>query len=250
MHSAMTDPPPFIAFDSNHQTPGGGWLIHPVISQLLESHLLGGVLWPEKYHQPPFAIDDLDPLDAIDQATASTLAAMAILPHLPGSTWLAVPVHPRALTSARSWWRQLSTQIADLSACREECGRRLVFIVIQADGIEQADSTLLRNLAEIHTLALALDEPSPAALRIPLSWPISRLILGAPSCSGIDTDSTLQQQWRFLSRAASELNLPVAVMGVETASELAWLRRQGAKEASGPALAPPLSFAAFAALRA
>lgn len=245
----MANDPPFIAVDPSHQTLGGDWLIHPVISQVLESQLLGGVLWPKKYHKPPFTIDDLDPLDAIDQATASTLAALAILPHLPGSTWLAVPVHPRALASARSWWRQLSNQIADLSACREECGRRLVFIVIQADGIEQADSALLRNLADIHTLALALDELSPAALRTPLSWPISRLIMGAPACSGIDTDSTLQQQWCFLSRAASELNLPVAVMGVETASELAWLRRQGAKEASGPALGTPLSFTAFAALR-
>ena len=243
----MANDPPVIAANLIQGPLHGDWLIHPVISQAEQAERVGGVLWPSNNHGVPFSIENLDPLEAIDHATEATLTALALLPNLPEAHWLAVPVHPRALGSARSWWRKLSNQIADLSACREECGRRLVLIVIQAEGIEQMDSALLRNLAEMHTVALALDQPSPAALRTALSWPIARLFLGAANCIGIDTDRVLQQQWLFLSRAASGLNLPMTVMGVETISELAWLRRQGAKEVNGSVLANPVAISSFAA---
>ena len=245
----MASDQPIIAANLLQGPLHGDWLIHPVINQAEQAEPVGGVLWPGTNQRGPFAMEDLDPLEAIDHATDSMLAALTLLPNLPDVNWLAVPVHPRALGSARSWWRKLSHQMADLSACREACGRRLVLIVVQAEGIEQMDSALLRNLAELHTLALALDQLCPAALRTALSWPIARLFLGAPCCVGIDTDRVLQQQWLFLSRAASGLHLPVTVMGVQTASELAWLRRQGAREVNGSALANPIAITSFAAHR-
>lgn len=212
----------------------GPWLLVPVFHQGDRSRLAGAVLWPREAPQLPFAGEDLEPAEAVAEASAATLAALALLERLPESLWLAVPVHPRALLSARGWWRSLSRHHPDLAGARERAGRRLVIAVAQADGLEQVDPDLMHNLVALHTLALSLEQLSPSTLRLPLQWPLARLFLGAAACAGIDSDQHLQQQWRFLAHAAADLAVPLAALGVATGSELAWLRRHGCAEAGGP----------------
>lgn len=212
----------------------GPWVLLPVCHQGDSSRLAGAMLWPRDAAAPPFAGEDLELAEAIAQGSAATLAALALLERLPEPLWLAVPVHPRALRSARGWWRSLSRHHADLAAARERAGRRLVVTIAQVDGLEQVDPALIHNLAALHTLALSLEQLRPSALQLPLQWPLARLFVGAAACAGIDCDQHLQQQWRFLAHAAVALAVPLAALGVGTASELAWLRRHGCAEAGGP----------------
>jgi EAL domain-containing protein (putative c-di-GMP-specific phosphodiesterase class I) len=212
----------------------GPWVLVPVCHQGDSLRLAGAVLWPRDVADPPFALENLEPAEAVAQASAATLAALALLERLLEPLWLAVPVHPRALLSARGWWRSLSRHHADLAAARERAGRRLVVTVAQADGLEQVDPALIHNLAALHTLALSLEQLRPSVLQRPLQWPLARLFVGAAACAGIDCDQHLQQQWRFLAHAAVALAVPLAALGVGTASELAWLRRHGCAEAGGP----------------
>jgi len=223
------------------------WHVHPVFAELPESRVIGGVLLPAlQSHGPAFVPDpSLAPMQSLELAVESTLAALDWLVRLPEHIWLMVVVDPMALRSERTWWSQLAGRHPDLAAGRNQAGRRLVVGVMQAEGLEEVDPRLMRNLAELHTLALAMEDPLPAAMREPLRWPITRMVLGPTACVGIDANLLLQAQCRFVQRAAQDLHMPLTAVGLANGSELAWFRRQRGLELCGPALAAPMGWDGF-----
>jgi hypothetical protein len=221
------------------------WRVHPVLAQDALGQLRGGLLWPGDWSTPLFRQPQLDSVEAVLVAADGLVQALSWLEASSGPVWVAVPLPSVALMPGSGLLKLLSRRLADLAAMRERAGRRLVLLVLEPLPSEGLDLALMRNLAELHQLAITGASLVPDWIGQSLTWPVSMFVLGSDIACGIDASQEHQRQWRFAAHGAQAIGAEVVIAGVETDSELAWLRRQGCRLASGPAMAPSVALGRF-----
>lgn len=175
---------------------------------------------------------------ALDLAVEGLCCAIDLLLRAPSSRWLGLVLPPQALMSGGDLLGRWSAAAkANLAEQRLRVGRRLVLVL----PVLPVDPRLREQLGAMHGLAGLWHEVRAAALRPATAVALERLLLAPSLIAGIDSGQRLQTQWRFLVHGAQALGLACTSTGVETASELAWLRRQGCREVSGALFGLPLS---------
>lgn len=210
--------------------------IQPIVD-LATGRVCGGeVLWrPDG--QPP----TLDHILALEEEPAINLQvtqdsfvfALSLLDRLQSSVWLSVNLSARFVGSGRMFFRPISAAFPDLDAVRRKVGRRLVVEVTERSIAGEKESAFLNEMAALHTVAIDDFGTGDAPLAHMLSLSFSKVKIDRSVVTGVDADVFRQRFLQWLVSGCQAIGVDVCAEGVETESELAFLRRLGVAQGQG-----------------
>jgi EAL domain-containing protein (putative c-di-GMP-specific phosphodiesterase class I) len=227
------------------------FFIQPIVD-LPTGRLCGGeVLW--RPDGVPPTVDHLraleeDPVLNLRIAEESFVFALNQLDRLQSNVWLSVNLSTRFIGSGRAFYRALSKSLPDLDALRRKVGKRLVVEVTEEAIAGQAESAFVNDLATLHHIAVDDFGVGDAPLSHMLSMQFTKVKVDRSVVSGVDADVFRQRFLRWLVSGCHSIGVEVCAEGVETESELAFLRRLGVNQGQGWYWSKALPMADFEAL--
>lgn len=215
---------------------GGSFHIQPIVD-LRSGALCGGeVLWrpaglpPSREHL--LALED-DPAVSLRVAQQSLTFALALLDKLHSEIWLSVNLSARYLGSSRSFFRPISEVFPDLDLVRRRVGRRLVIEVTERCIAGDRETNFINQLSEFHAIAIDDFGVGDVPLAHMLSLNFEKVKADRELVSGIDYDPYRQRFLQWLVAGCRAIGVKICAEGVETQSELAYLKRAGVDEGQG-----------------
>ncbi|MFU8886687.1 MAG: EAL domain-containing protein [Cyanobacteriota bacterium] len=210
--------------------------VQPIID-LPTGRICGGeVLWrPEGAPPTPEHLDALEDEPALNLKVTqeSFIFALNLLDRIQSSVWLSVNLSSRYIGTGRMFFRPISRALPDLDALRRKVGRRLVVEVTEKTIAGDTESAFLNELAALHTIAVDDFGTGEAPLNHMLSLHFSKVKVDRSVISGIDADVFRQRFLQWLVSGCHAIGVDVCAEGVETESELAFLRRLGVDQGQG-----------------
>lgn len=196
----------------------------------------GEVLWrPDGVPPSPEHLTALeeDPALNLQVTQDSFVFALNLLDRLQSNVWLSVNLSSRYIGSGRMFFRPISRAVPDLDALRRKVGRRLVVEVTERSIAGEQETAFLNELAALHTIAVDDFGTGDAPLSHMLSLHFTKVKVDRSVISGIDSDVFRQRFLQWLVSGCHAIGVDVCAEGVETESELAYLRRIGVNQGQG-----------------
>ena len=180
----------------------------------------GGVITQELF-------DELqeDPVLNAEVALGSFVFALSHLSKFQSEIWLSVNLSTKYMGNGTSFMRSLSKRLPDLDLLRKKVGKRLVVELSERDIATDHGLMFLENLASIHSLAIDDFGAGDAPLNHMLRVDFDKVKVDRSIVSGCDFDSKKQRFLNWLVGGCHSIGASVCAEGVETESELAYLRR-------------------------
>lgn len=210
--------------------------IQPILD-LASGRICGGeVLWrPDGMPPSPehlMALEE-DPTLNLQVTQDSFVFALSQLERLQSNVWLSVNLSSRYIGSGRMFFRPISRSVGDLDALRRKVGRRLVVEVSEKCIAGDMESAFLNELAALHTIAVDDFGTGHAPLSHMLKLHFAKVKIDRSVVSAVDSDVFRQRFLRWLVQGCQAIGVDVCAEGVETESELAFLRRLGVDQGQG-----------------
>ncbi|WP_191964800.1 EAL domain-containing protein [Synechococcus sp. RSCCF101] len=210
--------------------------IQPVID-LASNRVCGGeVLWrPDGAPPSPeqqAALEE-DPVLNTTITQQAFVFALRQLERPQGGVWLAVNLSCRYVGSGMGFFRPISRMVPDLDTMRRRVGRRLLIEITEKGIAGHEESAFINELAQLHTLAVDDFGIGDGPLSHMLKLDFGKVKVDRSVISGIDADSYRQRFLRWLVAGCHSIGADVCAEGVETESELAFLRRLGINQGQG-----------------
>lgn len=210
--------------------------IQPIVD-LATGRVCGGeVLWRPGDNAPsPEDLEALeeDPSFNIALTQDSFVFALKLLDRLQSNVWLSVNLSSRYIGSGKMFFRPISRAVADLDTLRRKVGKRLVVEVTEKGVAGPSESQFLNELALLHSIAVDDFGTGDAPLSHMLNLTFQKVKVDRSVISGIDADSYRQRFLQWLVAGCHAIGVDVCAEGVETESELAYLRRIGVNQGQG-----------------
>ncbi len=210
--------------------------IQPIVD-LATGRVCGGeVLWRPGDNAPsPEDLEALeeDPSFNIALTQDSFVFALKLLDRLQSNVWLSVNLSSRYIGSGKMFFRPISRAVADLDTLRRKVGKRLVVEVTEKGIAGPSESQFLNELALLHSIAVDDFGTGDAPLSHMLNLTFQKVKVDRSVISGIDSDSYRQRFLQWLVAGCHAIGVDVCAEGVETESELAYLRRIGVNQGQG-----------------
>lgn len=210
--------------------------IQPIVD-LVTGRVCGGeVLWrPGDSAPSPEELEALedDPSFNIALTQDSFVFALKLLDRLQSNVWLSVNLSSRYIGSGKMFFRPISRAVADLDTLRRKVGKRLVVEVTEKGVAGPSESQFLNELALLHSIAVDDFGTGDAPLSHMLNLTFQKVKVDRSVISGIDADSYRQRFLQWLVAGCHAIGVDVCAEGVETESELAYLRRIGVNQGQG-----------------
>ncbi len=210
--------------------------IQPIVD-LTTGRVCGGeVLWRPNGGPPsPEELEALeqDPTFNIALTQDSFVFALKLLDRIQSNVWLSVNLSSRYIGSGKMFFRPISRAVADLDTMRRKVGKRLVVEVTEKGVAGREESYFLNELALLHSIAVDDFGTGDAPLAHMVSLNFQKVKVDRSVISGIDADSYRQRFLQWLVAGCHAIGVDVCAEGVETESELAYLRRIGVNQGQG-----------------
>lgn len=210
--------------------------VQPIID-LSTGRICGGeVLWrpeglpPTREHLA--ALED-DASVNLGVTQDSFVFALNLLAEIDADIWLSVNLSSRYIGSGHMFFRPISRALPDLDALRRKVGHRFVVEVTEKAIAGKQESRFLNELAALHTLAVDDFGTGDAPLSHMLSLHFSKVKVDRSVISGVDADVFRQRFLQWLVSGCQAIGVKVCAEGVETESELAYLKRLGIEHGQG-----------------
>lgn len=210
--------------------------VQPIID-LASGAICGGeILWrpdggpPSPEHLT--ALDE-DPSVNVRVTQDSFIFALNLLDRIESDLWLSVNLSSRYIGSGRMFFRPISRVLPDLDALRRRIGKRLVIEVTEKAIAGAQETKFLNELAGLHTIAIDDFGTGDAPLSHMLALHFSKVKVDRTVISGIDADIFRQRFLQWLVTGCHAIGVNVCAEGVETESEVAYLRRIGVNQGQG-----------------
>jgi EAL domain-containing protein (putative c-di-GMP-specific phosphodiesterase class I) len=210
--------------------------VQPIVD-LATGEICGGeVLWrPDGAPPSPehLAALDEDPSVNVRVTQDSFVYALNLLDRIETDHWLSVNLSSRYIGSGRMFFRPISRALPDLDALRRRVGKRLVIEVTEKAIAGKQETNFLNELAGLHTIAIDDFGTGNAPLSHMLALHFAKVKVDRSVISGIDADTFRQRFLQWLVTGCHAIGVNVCAEGVETNSELAYLRRIGVNQGQG-----------------
>ena len=202
--------------------------IQPILD-IASNRVCGGeVLWrPDGQPLTKDLIDELneDPILNIEVAIGCVVFALTALSRIQSDVWLSVNLNTKYLSNGTSFFKALSKKLPDLDAAQKKVGKRLVIELSECDIATDNGLILLERVSQLHSLAIddfgAGDAPLSHMLRVDFD----KIKIDRSIVSGCDSDQRKQRFLNWLVGGSHSIDVTVCAEGVETESELSYLRR-------------------------
>lgn len=210
--------------------------VQPIID-LPTGRICGGeVLWRPDGSRPTsehlLALEE-DPALNLQVTQDSFVFALNLLDRMQSSVWLSVNLSSRFIGSGRMFFRPISAAVPDLDALRRKVGRRLVVEVTEKSIAGERESAFFNELAALHTIAVDDFGTGDAPLSHMLKLHFTKVKVDRSVVTGVDADVFRQRFLQWLVSGCHSIGVDVCAEGVETESELAYLRRIGVNQGQG-----------------
>ena len=210
--------------------------IQPIVD-LATGRICGGeVLWrPDGLPPTPDLLRDLeeDPVLNMKVAQDSYVFALNQLDRYQSNVWLSINLSTRFISCGRAFFRGVSRVVPDLDGLRRKAGSRLVVEVTERATAGEKESVFLNELSAIHSIAIDDFGVGEVPLSHMMALKFSKLKADRSLVSGVDYDPLRQRFLQWLVSGCHAIGVEVCAEGVETESELAFLRRLGVQQGQG-----------------
>ena len=212
----------------NTQSDLTDFQIQPIVD-IASNRVCGGeVLWRpggEPMTQDLFEELQENPLLNTEVAIGSFVFALSSLTKFQSDVWLSVNLGTKYLGNGSSFFKSLSRKIPDLDLTRKKAGKRLVIELSECDIATENGLVFIEKLSSDHSLAIDDFGAGNAPLNHMLRVDFDKVKVDRSIVSGCDSDSRKQRFLNWLVGGCHSIGVSLCAEGVETESELAYLRR-------------------------
>ncbi len=210
--------------------------IQPIID-LNSSRVCGGeILW-RPFGAPPTKefLEELDedPNLNLDVTKNAFILALNTLSRIQSDAWLSINFPTKYIGNGARFFKSISKEIVDLDLLRRKVGKRLVLELSENDSESIKNIELLDQIAELHSIAIDDFGTGTAPLTHMLKVEFDKVKVDRSIVSGCDIDSRKQRFLNWLIGGCHSIGVSVCTEGVETTSELSFLKRAGADTGQG-----------------
>ena len=202
--------------------------IQPILD-IASNRVCGGeVLWrPNGQPLTHDLLTDLseDPILNIDVSIGCFVFALTALSRIQSDVWLSINLNTKYLSNGASFFKALSKRFPDLDAAQKKAGKRLVIELSECDITTESGLILLERLSQTHSLAIDDFGAGHAPLTHMLRVDFDKIKVDKSIVSGCDSDPKKQRFLNWLVGGSHSIDVSVCAEGVETESELSYLRR-------------------------
>jgi EAL domain-containing protein (putative c-di-GMP-specific phosphodiesterase class I) len=210
--------------------------IQPIID-LNSSRVCGGeILWRPSGSPP--SKEDLEELEDdpklnIDVTKNALILALNTLSRIQSDAWLSINFPTKYIGNGARFFKSVSKELNDFDLLRRKVGKRLVLELSENDTESIRNIELLDQLSETHSIAIDDFGTGTAPLTHMLKVDFDKVKVDRSIISGCDVDSRKQRFLNWLIGGCHSIGVSVCTEGVETTSELSFLKRAGADTGQG-----------------
>lgn len=202
--------------------------IQPIID-LSSNRVCGGeVLWRpggRPITKDLFEALHEDPSVCLEVALGSFVFALSALSKMQSDVWLSVNLVTRFMGNGQPFFKSLSRKLPDLNHVQQKVGKRLVIELSECDIATENGIGFISSLSEIHSIAIDDFGAGNAPLDHMLRVDFDKIKVDRSIVDGCDYDLKKQRFLNWLVGGCNSIGVMLCAEGVETESELAYLRR-------------------------
>ena len=186
-----------------------------------------------------------EPLLNIEVTRSAFLLAMQTLEQIESDAWLSINFPTYFLGNGNFFFKSLARAVPDLEKAKRQAGKRLVIELSEDDLIREEGLNLIDRLGTDHSVAIDDFGSGHAPLLNMVKLNFDKVKIDRSIVSGCDADGKKQRFIKWLVNGCHAIGASVCAEGVETESELAFLKRCQVDEGQGYLWSPSVSVEKF-----
>jgi EAL domain-containing protein (putative c-di-GMP-specific phosphodiesterase class I) len=191
-----------------------------------------------------------DPSLNIEVTRSAFLLAMQTFDRIESDVWLSINFPTYFIGNGDFFFKSVARAMPDLEQAKRQAGKRLVFELSEDDLIRQEGLHLVERLGADHAIAIDDFGSGHAPLLNMVKLNFDKIKIDRSIVSGCDADGKKQRFIKWLVNGCHAIGASVCAEGIETESELAFLKRCQVGEGQGFLWSPSVSTEKFVSMAA
>lgn len=210
------------------QTTTKDFEIQPIID-INSNRVCGGeILWrPGGQRLTADLIERLneDPQLNTEVSKYALILGLNTISKINSEAWISINLPTQFIGDGNYFFKSVSKEIADLDFLMRKAGKRLVIELSENDVATESGLKLINRLSQIHSIAIDDFGAGSAPLSHMLNVNFEKVKIDRSIISGCDSDPKKQRFLSWLLGGCHSIDVSVCAEGIETESELAFLKR-------------------------